>query len=367
MRMYLLLMGLTFATSYLLTPLMRRIGLKVLVEAPLRDRDVHERPIPKLGGVAMVAAILLGLGAATQIDFLSGSFRDPGPALGVATAAVLVLVLGVADDVWDLRWYYKLAGQTAIGLVVAGSGIRLEAMPVGWIRLPDGPMQTALTVLLVVLTMNAINFVDGLDGLAAGMAGIGAAAFFVYCYTLSRTINQFDHSNFSAMLMALLLGACLGFLPHNFHPAKIFMGESGALIIGLLMSVAAIAVTADVGAQEGYRFRNVPAYMPILLPVAVIMLPLLDLALAVIRRTARGRSPFSADRGHLHHKLVDGGYTQRQAVCLLYLWSALIAFGSVSFIFKQLHTGILLTVWGLLLLGAAYLTLHPWIRRTRSR
>lgn len=365
MRVYVALIGLSFIASFGLTPLMRRLGLRVMGAAPLRDRDVHDRPIPKLGGVAMVAAVLLGLAAAAQFDFLSGAFSNPLPIAGIAAACSLVLLIGVVDDIWDLRWYLKLTGQTLVALVVAFSGIRLEAMPVGWIHIKSEPLQILLTVFLVVLTMNAINFVDGLDGLAAGMAAIGAAAFFIYCYMLARTINQFDHSNFSAMLMALLLGACLGFLPHNFNPARIFMGEAGAMLIGLLMSVAAIAVTADLDAISGFRFRNVPAYMPILLPIAVILLPLADLMLAVIRRTATGRSPFSADRGHLHHKLVDGGYTQRQAVLLLYLWSALVAFGAVSFNFVDWL--VLTPILAVLLLIAAYLTLHPWIRRARAR
>ncbi|MCO1338146.1 undecaprenyl-phosphate alpha-N-acetylglucosaminyl 1-phosphate transferase [Kocuria polaris] len=363
MRLYLLLIALTFATSFLLTPLVRRVGLRV-GPAELRDRDVHTAPIPKLGGVAMIVAVLLGVAVASRVDFLSGSFRDPGPALAVVAGALLALLIGVADDLWDLRWYFKLAGQTLIGFVIAAGGVRLEAMPVGWIGIPSESVQIALTVFLIVLTMNAINFVDGLDGLAAGVGAIGAMAFFVYCYWLARTISQYDNSNFSAMLMAILLGACLGFLPHNFNPAKIFMGESGVMIIGLLMSVAAIMVTGDVGAQEGYRFRNIPAYMPILLPVAVIMLPLLDLALAVIRRTANGRSPFSADRGHLHHILVDGGYTQRQAVLVLYLWSAIVAFGSVAFIFKEFDWRIIVGINLLAAVGAALLTMWPWLRRS---
>ncbi|MBG6083640.1 MraY family glycosyltransferase [Zhihengliuella flava] len=365
MRLYLLLIGLTFAISFLLTPLVRRIGARV-GPSEVRERDVHKSPIPKLGGVAMIVAILLGLAVASRMDFLQGSFRDPGPVLGVLAAAILALVIGVIDDLRDLSWYYKLGGQILIGAVAVSGGIRLEAMPVGWIGIPSGPAQWLLTVFLIVLTMNAINFVDGLDGLAAGVGAIGATAFFVYCYWLARTINQYDNSNFAALLMALLLGACLGFLPHNFNPAKIFMGESGVMVIGLLMAVAAIMVTGDVGAQEGYRFRNIPAYMPILLPVAVILLPLLDLALAVIRRTANGRSPFSADRGHLHHKLVDGGYTQRQAVLVLYLWSAIVAFGSVAFIFKEFDWHIIVGVNALLTVGAAILTMWPWLRRSVS-
>ena len=166
--------------------------------------------------------------------------------------------------------------------------------------------------------------------------------------------------------MAVLVGSCLGFLPHNFHPSKILMGDTGAMLLGLVMAAAAVAVTSDLGQlAEGFRFRNIPAYMPVLLPLAVTLLPLLDLLLAVLRRTARGDSPFSPDRGHLHHKLIDGGYSHPQAVLLLYLWSFLFAYGAVSFNFLPWW---LVSVLMLLSLGVAtLLTLGPWLRSRDRR
>lgn len=361
MRIYLLLIAISFVISFALTPVMRAVGSHFVVPAALRERDIHKRPIPKLGGVAMVLAVLVGIGVASQLEFLEGIFTNPQPINGIILACLIVLIVGVIDDVFDLRWYWKMAGQATAALTIALHGIRLEAMPVGWIHIRNEPLQIFLTVFIIVLTMNAINFVDGLDGLAAGVAAIGAAAFFIYSYVLARTINEFDHSNLSALLMALLLGASLGFLLHNFYPASIFMGESGAMLIGLIMATAAIAVTADLGALDAFRFRNVPSYMPIILPIAVILLPLVDLATSVVRRTASGRSPFSADRGHLHHKLIDGGWTQRQAVLLLYLWSALVAFGTVAFNFVD--SALLIPVLIVLFLAAAYITSNPWQRR----
>ncbi|MBB5597425.1 MraY family glycosyltransferase [Neomicrococcus lactis] len=309
----------------------------------------------------MIIALLAGIAISSQLEFLEGIFASPEPINGIVLACLVVLVVGVTDDVFDLRWYWKMLGQATAALAIALNGIRLEAMPVGWIHIRNEPLQIFLTVFIIVLTMNAINFVDGLDGLAAGVAAIGAAAFFIYSYVLARTINEFDHSNLSALLMALLLGASLGFLIHNFYPASIFMGESGAMLIGLIMATGALAVTADVDALDSFRFRNVPSFMPIILPIAVIILPLVDLATAVVRRTASGRSPFSADRGHLHHKLIDGGWTQRQAVLLLYLWSSLIAFGTVAFNFVD--SVILLPSLAVLILIAVYITSNPWQRR----
>lgn len=361
MKVYLLLMALSAVVTFALTPAVRALGIRAEVYTPPRKRDVHRGPIPKLGGVAMVVAVIIALGIGGTIPFLTGIYTDPTPLRGVLLAVLIVTVVGVADDLWDLHWTLKLTGQIAAGLAIAMHDIRVEAMPVGWIPVGQEPVQIALTVFVVVLTMNAINFVDGLDGLAAGVAAIGGSAFFIYTYVLTRTINEFDYSNLATLLMALLVGICAGFLPHNFHPARIFMGETGALLIGLLMATAAVAVTADVGALEGFRFRNVPAYMPILLPIAVLLLPLVDLGMAVLRRTAKGNSPFSADRGHLHHKLVDGGWTHRQAVLLLYLWTFLVAYGVVSLNF--IDDRYVIPALAVLLLGAGWLTLHPWARR----
>lgn len=307
----------------------------------------------------MALAVILVLGSASLVPFLSGIYQ--APVIGILFAILVVLIMGVADDLWDLHWTIKFAGQILAAGIVASAGIRVEAMPVGWIQVDNEIAQIAITIFVIVLTINAFNFIDGLDGLAAGVAIIGGSAFFIYSYVLTRTINAYDYSNLSTLLTALLIGACLGFLPFNFHPARIFMGEVGAQLIGLIMATAAVAVTADLGALEGFRFRNVPAYMPILLPLAVMLLPLLDLFIAVLRRTARRSSPFSADRGHIHHKLVDGGYTHRQAVLLLYLWTFVIGFGAVSLTYFS-HT-MVLSVTGAATTALIFLTLRPWIVR----
>lgn len=363
MRAYLLVVLVTTLACVSLTPLLREVGRRVGAWTPLRDRDVHGRPVPKFGGVAMLAAVLIGLALAGTVPFFSGIFTDPAPVHGLLAALAVVLVVGAVDDLVDLPWWAKLVGQCAAALAVALGGIRIEAMPVGWIPVGSETMQILLTVFVVVLTMNAINFVDGLDGLAAGIALIGGSAFFVYTYLLTRTIHQFDYSNLATLLMALLIGACAGFLPYNRHPATVFMGECGALLLGLLLSAAAVAVTADLSALEGFRFRNVPAYMPVLLPVAVVALPLADLVISVLRRTARGASPFTADRGHLHHRLVDGGFTQPQAVAVLWLWAFVVAWGTLSLNF--VHTAAALRVGALVLVTAAWVTLRPLLRHRR--
>lgn len=359
MKVYLAVVAITALLSFALTPVARMLGVRGRVYTPSRKRDMHREPIPKLGGAAMAIAVVIAMGLSSLVPFLSGIYQ--APIRGILGAILIILIMGVADDLWDLHWIVKFAGQVVAAGIVAAAGIRVEAMPVGWIHVDNEIAQILITIFVIVLTINAFNFIDGLDGLAAGVAVIGGSAFFLYSYVLTRTINAYDYSNLSTLLTALLIGACIGFLPFNFHPAKIFMGEVGAQLIGLLMATAAVAVTADLGALEGFRFRNVPAYMPILLPLAVMLLPLLDLVMAVLRRTARRSSPFTADRGHIHHKLVDGGYTHRQAVLLLYLWTFVIGYGAVSLTYFSAEVVFAIVAIAMALL--VLLTLRPWIIR----
>ncbi|NLZ97715.1 MAG: undecaprenyl/decaprenyl-phosphate alpha-N-acetylglucosaminyl 1-phosphate transferase [Micrococcus sp.] len=359
MKVYLAVVAITALLSFALTPVARMLGVRGRVYTPSRKRDMHREPIPKLGGAAMAIAVVIAMGLSSLVPFLSGIYQ--APIRGILGAILIILIMGVADDLWDLHWIVKFAGQVVAAGIVAAASIRVEAMPVGWIHVDNEIAQILITIFVIVLTINAFNFIDGLDGLAAGVAVIGGSAFFLYSYVLTRTINAYDYSNLSTLLTALLIGACIGFLPFNFHPAKIFMGEVGAQLIGLLMATAAVAVTADLGALEGFRFRNVPAYMPILLPLAVMLLPLLDLVMAVLRRTARRSSPFTADRGHIHHKLVDGGYTHRQAVLLLYLWTFVIGYGAVSLTYFSAEVVFAIVAIAMALL--VLLTLRPWIIR----
>jgi len=186
-------------------------------------------------------------------------------------------------------------------------------------------------VVLCLLTINAINFIDGLDGLAAGVSAISALAFFAYSYHLARE-GYGDVAFAPSLLTAVLAGACLGFLPHNFSPARIFMGDSGSMLIGLTLAASAVTASSTADSQQ---FANsptdtLPMYLPFLLPLVVLAIPLGDLVMAVVRRVKAGRSPFSPDKLHLHHRLLEIGHTQRRAVLLIYFWSALLAFGGVA-------------------------------------
>ena len=328
MRVYLLVMAIAAAATYLATPLAAELARVTRATTPVRDRDVHTVPTPRLGGVAMFFGFVVAMVLASQMPFLAGVFERPNQALGILAGAALVCLLGAADDVWDLDWLTKLAGQVLAAGVMAWQGVQLITFPVFGVTIGSSRLSLVATILVVVICINAVNFVDGLDGLAAGLTAIGGGAFFVYTYLLTRDATPTDFSNVATLVLAALVGVCLGFLPHNFNPARIFMGDSGAMLLGLLVAAAAIIVTGQVGLGAATRRVQFPAFLPILLPIAVLLLPLLDMALAVSRRVKAGSSPFKPDRLHMHHRLLELGHSHRRAVLIMYLWTAVFAFGA---------------------------------------
>ena len=376
MRVYLLVMLVAAAVTYLTTPLARWLALRSGAITAVRDRDVHEVPIPRMGGVAMLLGMAAALVLASQMPFLAGEFTGALTAWAILGGAALVCLLGAADDIWELDWVTKLVGQVLAAGLMAGVGhVQLLALPLGegGGLIGSGWLSLAATVLVIVVAINAVNFVDGLDGLAAGLIAIGGSAFFMYTYVLTTQTSPLDHSNLASLVLAVLVGACLGFLPHNFYPARIFMGDSGAMLIGLSMAAAAILVTGQLnslvagqaGPVEVTARQQFPAFLPLLLPVAVLLLPLLDMGLAVVRRVGTGKSPFHPDRRHLHHQLLQLGHTHRRAVLIMYLWTALFAFGGAALVWWTTER-VLWTV-GVGAVVALALTLGPLRGRVRAR
>lgn len=363
MRAYLLVLVVAAAVTYLLTPVALRFALRIHAFSPVRARDVHTRPTARLGGMAMFAGVAASFAVASQMPFLHGVFVQNHAALSVLVAAFIVCLLGVADDLWDLDPLTKFAGQILAAGVMAWQGVQLVTLPIGGLTVGSSRMSLFLSVFAVVATINAVNFVDGLDGLAAGVVAIGGAAFFVYTYLLARGSNPDDYASLATMIVAALVGVCLGFLPHNFHPASIFMGDCGSMLIGLMLAASAISVTGQVDPAIVSQSQIVPAFMPIILPVAVLLLPFADLVMAVFRRVRAGKSPFSADRLHLHHRLLALGHSHEQAVLILYLWAGVLAFGTVSLAFFAWHWVVL---GGLVaLVGCLALTFSPVLRGRR--
>lgn len=336
MREYLLVFLVAAAVTYLLTVIAREIAIRTSAVAAVRDRDVHDEPVPYLGGIAMLGGLWAAFLIARELPFLSRDgnfvFED---ARHVLVAGTIVCVVGVLDDIVELDWTAKLGGQVlAVGYLIF-SGIKFLFIP-----LPNGvqvslePNQAALlTAIVVIATINAVNFVDGLDGLAAGVIGIGAVAFFLFSYQLSA-LNHLTLATTPALLSAGLAGACTGFIPHNFHPARLFMGDSGSMLIGLVLSGSVLTITTQfpgsgLGKGYGSDLNPVIFFLPLLLPILILVVPFSDLVLAVVRRTRAGRSPFSPDKQHLHHRLLEIGHSQRRAVIIMWLWAGLIGFGTV--------------------------------------
>ena len=372
MREYVLTLLVAAAVTYVLTPLVRRFAIAVGAMHAARDRDVHVVPTPLLGGFAMYAGLAAGLVVASQLPSLNSVFADTNMARGLLLAGGLVVVMGFVDDRWGMGVISKLAGQVAAGVILVWSGAEVT-----WLPAPHGTtlgltsdQQIAVTILVVVITINAVNFIDGLDGLAAGIVGIGAAAFFVYYFTLTHRLGLPDQAG-PALASAVLAGICLGFLPHNYHPARIFMGDTGAMLIGLLLAYAPISSLAslDPGSLTDYAagtaVNRFGAILPLLLPAAIMLIPYADLLMAVIRRARKGMSPFAPDRKHLHHRMLDIGHSHRTSVLIMYLWAALFA-GSVvwlSIAQTPLLVLVIVTVGAMLaLLFVSMPRLRPWAR-----
>jgi UDP-GlcNAc:undecaprenyl-phosphate GlcNAc-1-phosphate transferase len=374
MREYVLTLLAAAAVTYLLTPLVRRFAIAVGAMHAARDRDVHSVPTPLLGGFAMYAGLGAGLMVASQLPALNSVFAETNMAKGLLLAGGLVVVMGFVDDRWGIGVISKLAGQVAAGVILVWSGAEVTWLPApnsGTLGLTSD-QQVALTILVVVVTINAVNFIDGLDGLAAGIVGIGAVAFFAYYYTLTHRLGLPEQTG-PALASAVLAGICLGFLPHNYHPARIFMGDTGAMLIGLLLAYVPISSLASLdpvslttrAARHAGTVNRFGEILPLLLPAAILLIPYTDLLMAVFRRTRAGMSPFAPDRKHLHHRMLDIGHSHRSSVLIMYLWAALFA-GSVvwlSIVRTPLFVLASVTVGGMLaLLLVSMPRFRPWAR-----
>jgi UDP-GlcNAc:undecaprenyl-phosphate GlcNAc-1-phosphate transferase len=328
-REYLLTFFVAASVTYLCVGLAGRLSRWTGAALPPRDRDVHSAPVPRLGGVAMLAGVCAAMLVASYLPRMNAVFEESSDAQGLLAAAVVICLLGVADDIWEISAPTKLAGQIAAAGLLVVNGVQLT-----WLQLPNttltfGPdLGTFLTIFLVVAVINAVNFIDGLDGLAAGALGIGAAAFFTYAYLLTVEEN-FQRLTTPALVAVIVMGVCVGFLPHNVDPAKIFMGDSGAMLLGLLLASASITLTGKFPNEDVDSAGFLPFLLPLILPLAVIMLPFVDITMAVVRRTWAGRAPWAPDKQHLHHRLLEIGHSKRRAVVIMWTWAGVVSFGVV--------------------------------------
>lgn len=366
MREYVLTVLLVAAVTYFTTPVARRFAVRVGAMTAVRDRDVHAIPTPRLGGLAMYVGLAAGLFVAAQLPRLSVVFIDK-TWLGVLLGGGIVVLVGALDDRFTLDPLTKLSGQVVAAGVMVLSGIQMVWLPLPWVTMALGrDLGVIVTVLLVVAMMNAINFVDGLDGLAAGIAGIAAAAFFSYSWLLSF-VNGLQRATAPTLFTAILVGICIGFLPHNFHPAKLFMGDSGSMLIGLLLAAGMVTLTGQVGVDSLTSIGVLPTALPLLVPVAVFAVPFVDMLLAVLRRTLSGKAPWAPDKLHMHHRLLRIGHSQRRAVLIMYSWAALIAGTVVATAFHGVPIVILSITAGCGVLALVAINIPRMVARWKSR
>ncbi|WP_316782374.1 MraY family glycosyltransferase [Streptomyces sasae] len=374
MREYLLTLCITAAVTYLLTGPVRKFAIVAGAMPEIRARDVHREPTPRLGGIAMFFGLCAGLLVADHLTNLNEVFEKSNEPRALLSGAALIWLIGVLDDKFEIDALIKLGGQ-----MIAAGVMVMQGLTILWLPIPGvgnvalTPWQgTLLTVALVVITINAVNFVDGLDGLASGMVCIAATAFFLYAYRIWYSYG-IEAAAPATLFAAILMGMCLGFLPHNMHPARIFMGDSGSMLIGLVLAAGAISITGQVdpdalnlyaGSEKAAVHQTVPVYIPLLLPLTIIAVPAADLVLAIVRRTWRGQSPFAADRGHLHHRLLEIGHSHSRAVLIMYFWSALIAFGALAYSVNSASMWIVLGVVFLSAIGLVLLLLPRFTPRT---
>ena len=361
---YLVVGGAAALATGLTTPLARQFAERSgLLHAP-HDRDVHDSPTPSLGGPAMLIGLLVGALVAWLIGDFDAVFATRSEMLGVLIAATVMCAVGVVDDIRPVSAPAKLAGMVLAGSTLSLVGVSLVVLRIPFVDVvllsPD--LSALATVLWVVLLANALNLIDGLDGLATGIVAIAATTFVLYAVRLGNEGLLFE-GNPGALIAVLVAGICLGFLPHNVHPARIFMGDGGALMLGLLMAASTVSVGGRTDAA--YSGQSFFFFAPLVIPLVILGVPLFDMLFAVVRRaTTPGLSVTVADKDHLHHRLLRLGHGHWRAVLILWAWTALLS----GFVLWPTYSGRGDAVVPMGIAGVSlglFTVLHPRLRAAR--
>ena len=303
----LLALGLAAGVSFSSTPLVKALSVKVgAVDVPKDSRRMHNHPIPRMGGLAIFFGFVVAMLLFVPLD---------RPKQGMLLRAVIIVVLGMLDDKYALPAKPKFLVQIIAALIAVMAGNRIEVLSNPNIFSPNpywelGALSIPVTVIWIVAITNAVNLIDGLDGLACGVSTISAATMLV----IALRVEEWN----VAVMMAALVGACIGFLPYNFNPAKIFMGDTGSTFLGFIMATMSVE-----GMFKQYTIIS------FVVPFLMLGLPIFDVCFAVVRRVSHGQSPMKPDRGHVHHRLIDMGFSQKQAVGVLYVISAILGLSAV--------------------------------------
>ena len=360
MREYLLTIALAATLCYLITPFIKILAMRAGAFINLRSRDTHSVITPRWGGIGMWISMSLTFLVVSHLPLVAKSFGRE--ATGIFLAGTFIMLLGALDDMYDLDSITKFAGQAVAGGILLLHGVQILWLPINGIYILPPSIGQLLTIFFVMVVINAVNFVDGLDGLATGIVAICAMAFFGFSYLLA-VVNGLNRAGAPSLITAVIIGICIGFLPHNYHPARIFMGDSGAMFLGLLLSAAAITLTGQIDLNAITNQGSSSPLLPLLLPFSILAIPLIDLGMAVIRRLRAGRSPFAADKEHLHHKLLSMGNSHRRTSAILYSWTAMFAFPTTIAAFAPLWLALLI---GLLILIFSLVLLTNWPNRNKQ-
>lgn len=350
------------AITYMATGIVRSFLVRTGRVAEIRTRDSHSQPTPQMGGVAMFTGFAAAVFLAAQLPALTRGFMPVTPEMtAVIWSAFAIVLLGVVDDLVELSAMVKLIGQIVAAGIMSTLGLTwtLLFVPVGdgTTIVLDQVQSTLVTAFITVLLINAMNFVDGLDGLAAGLGMIAGLAILLFSLTVLHDQDGAVSAYPPAIISAALVGICAGFLPHNFEPSRIFMGDAGAMLIGLLLAAASTSASGKINMSLYGGVDMIALMSPFIVVAAAVFVPVLDLVWAVIRRVAHGRSPFAADKLHIHHRLLSLGHTHRRTVLVLYLWVSAVAFGAVAY--SIVPPAIATTFLVVALIAAGVMTLIP--------
>jgi UDP-GlcNAc:undecaprenyl-phosphate GlcNAc-1-phosphate transferase len=369
--------------TFVTTPMVKWAAVKLGRLTPPDERRVHSKPTPSVGGVAMYIGLLASLAVAWRMDRFRPFFGGY-EVLGLAAASTVVFVVGFIDEWYKARPAAthdvgpqvegisapaKLTGIVAAGILLVFAGVTMWnfRIPFGRVLVLSTDIRPLVTVVWLALMTTAINLIDGLDGLAAGIVAIAAGTFFLYSFQLSKGNFIIDPSNIGTLVAAIACGVCVGFLPWNVHPARIFMGDCGALLLGLLMSVCTSVVggRVDPGLVQNTKGASGQTYFffaPLIIPIVVLGVPLLDTVFAVLRRASKRGDVTSADKDHLHHRLMRLGHGHRRSVAILWIWTALLSAIVLYPTYTARGNGLVpIAVAGLALM--LYTVLHPQVRK----
>jgi UDP-GlcNAc:undecaprenyl-phosphate GlcNAc-1-phosphate transferase len=355
--------------TFVSTPFVVKLATRMNWVVEPDERRVHKVPTPDVGGIAMFLGFIVALAIAWQMGRFSPVFNNNSEPLGVLLAAVVIFATGLVDDIREISSPAKVTGTVIAGLVLVYFGATMFYFRVPFLDVfvLSNDWIPLITILWLMGMSQAVNLIDGLDGLAAGIVAIAAASFFLYSRRLDD-LGALAQPNMGPLIAIIALGVCLGFLPHNFNPAKIFMGDSGALFLGLLMAVSTSVVggRADPDSQTYTPGQTYFFLAPLFIPLFILGVPILDTLFAIIRRAVNRQGVATADKGHLHHRLMNLGHGQRRSVLILWLWTTILS-GFVWYpIFTKAQTA-LIPIGTAAIALSLYTVLHPEVRRVRRQ